>query len=180
MSKRYGRNQKRRHREQIEELQRQKHTLIEWERVKAVERDLLEHKLRAQEAHITEIVDTINGIVQFSAITPPQECRYLDPTDNLSRLRLVRRRRCRTVDMDPAELYDSDILELNLWELRTFIEDRIGIFEEIVHVLIPDGKAVCYKITRNAFEHFRRGGLPELGRQLYGQIMGVLRSMLVS
>lgn len=190
MSKRYGRNRKRHHREQIEELERQKRILIEWERAKVIERESLACRLRDQEAHLRQVIDTINDIVAHSALTPPTEGPIYGHGYNPERLRLVRRSRRSQVLLPTDEFesairaMDDAILEVDLWELTSTLESYSKVFEKIIHVLVP-GRShgdrpghVAYRISQDAYHQFLRSGkLPELAKMLYRQIFHCLQEL---
>lgn len=185
MSKRYGRNQKRRHREQIEELERQKRILIDWERAKVVERESLERRLRDQEAHLRQVVDAINDVVAHSALLPPTDGPAHWGGYNPERLRLTRRSHRNTTMLSTDEVsstYDDLVLEVNMWELEATLEQYSADFEKIVHVTVP-GRSwdsgpdhVTYRVSRDAYYQFLRSGkLPELAKMLYGKIFHCLQ-----
>lgn len=183
MSKRYGRNQKRRHRETIAQLETEKRGLILWEQAKAEERRILEARLQDQKAHVREIADTINGVVAYSALLPPRQGPFgRDPGDNPLRVRLVQRRtmldRC-VPDREgvlPADL-DVPILELDLWELRTILEKNLETFARLVHMLLPGPAGMVYRVSEATYRQLQRAhALPEVARIIFQQILKALQA----
>lgn len=69
MSRRYGRRQKQRHREEIARL---KTELSASANAHAEERRRLVSELQRIEEHVREIAETIDGVVKFSALLPPR------------------------------------------------------------------------------------------------------------
>lgn len=197
MSKRYGRNQRRRDRQRIADL--------EWElerlagrlgiadeagyalghrlRMANDENARLANRLRAQEAHVREIAKVINEVVDHSALLPPSEYRASESLrrDNPLRIRLVPRRRflppLHLSEPPTIENVKIDILELDLWLLRTTIEENDNEFQRFVHVIVPGPKGATYRVSESAYQQFlRSAGAPEVARMIYGQIVEVLRN----
>lgn len=175
MSRRYGRNQKRRHRGRIAELESEVQRVWALAHTISAQRDRLSRKLKEQEAYVKEIAETINDIVDHSALLPPTSSpRKLDISFQPERLRLVARRLGSPVVAD-ADVWDLGILEINLWNLRVLVEDHVEKFRKIVHVNVPSSKRIDYWISDSAWEHFVGGGkLPELAREIYSQIVNEL------
>lgn len=186
MSRRYGRNQKRRYRDRIAELESEVQRVWVLAHTISAQRDRLSRKLKEQEAHVKEIAETINDIVDHSALLPPTSSpRNLDASFQPERLRLVARRLGSPVvaDADVWDLseFDLGILEINLWNLRVLVENHVERFRKIVHVNVPDNKDIAYWISDAAWAHFAGGGkLPELAREIYSQIVGELTRFAAS
>ncbi len=179
MSKRYGRNQKRRDRQRIADLETEKRTLILWERAKAREIESLFGRLKRQEEHVAEIADTINGVVEYSALLPPKKVSGEPWTDNPRRHSLVPKRRFEISRFDEPPTIENvsiDILELDLWLLEATLGQDTYHFERFVHVLAPGPSGARYRISESAYRQFLRGGAPGIERELCRMITGVLRA----
>jgi hypothetical protein len=193
MSKRYGRNQKRRDRRRIADLEWEKERLngrlgVADEagfalgmRVRTLsnERDQLLERLRRQEEHVKEISDTINRVVDYSALLPPKKLGLTESRfDNPLRIRLAPKRRLAlSLPQEPLTIENVkiDILELDLWLLEATLEENIHFFERFVHVLAPGPSGACYRISESVYRQFLRGEAPGIELELCKQIMRVLR-----
>lgn len=163
MSKRYGRNQKRRARERIGDLERASAMLT-------LERGRLIERLIEQERHCREIAETINEVVQHSALLPPQKLGLDLHGSNPARLRLTPRRRRSLASQREASF---SILELDLWLLKATLEENILAFERTVHVLLPGASGIEYRITADVARQVSL--LPEVARQIYNEVVQAMR-----
>lgn len=183
MSKRYGRNQKRRHREELAQLRADLVAQTAREREALRQRDSYEEQLRFQKEHLKEIADTINQVVSYSALLPPQEAPLREADVNPLRIHLRRHAERPAIGAGALveDLAIPPLLELDLWELRVFLEQNLATFERLVHVLAPGPGGVTYRVTEAAYRQLmaHKKGLPEVARMLYGELLKALCDPLV-
>lgn len=166
MSKRYGRNQKRAHRERIAELEGQVRVLATRVEYSSGERLKLERALAAQRHEVRRIVDEIEAVSLHSAIIPAKELGLTHPNEGPWRLRVLGERlHVCTIATNASLEAPMMISTVDIHEVSACLDRNLAAFQRIVHVKLP-GSAVRYAISREAMRAFSRHGLGRIEEDL--------------
>lgn len=138
--KRYGRNQKRQHRQRIAQLERDYGRSYQ----KVVE-------LRET---IERMVDVIEGVSKHSVVLPPKQMRGREPRKSL---RIALHRHVLGAAPYPRKRLDQDVPHLgrdtvNVNMLRLFLEQYAETFAKAVHLEYVAGGHVAYMLSQMALE----------------------------
>lgn len=168
---RYGRNQKRKHREEIARLKAEVQTLILWERAKAEERRNLDGALAAQRREMEGLVEEIRAVCRDSALLPPREVSlpghgpWVLTEPSFPRTRWV-------------PVYDSVvepmIATVDVYEVRAYLESHSNKFRKFVCVKLPD-REIRFAVSCETIRAFGRYGLRQMAENLFSMLWGALR-----
>lgn len=168
MSRRYGRNQKRRNREEIKRLN-QAYAMADGlsKRIAA--------DLRDAEYTISEMVKTIGSVCTHSVALPPKKVAG-------TRERNYYRVSARNIDFPSVVCGDCppanvSFRTIDLYALRVFLESRREQFQAAVHLEYSAGPHSAYMISEEGLRSLPREVLvrrlvPDIGRKLVDHLMG--------
>lgn len=169
MSRRYGRNQKRKHREEIARLRRE----MEAE-VKENRRAILKYAeaLAAQRREMEGLVEEIRAVCKDSALLPAREVAL--PGEGPWRMALQEPIRIRSRLFNDSLVEPMMISTVDIYEVRAFLEEHLDTFRKIVHVKLPD-REVRLAVSREAMAAFGRHGLRQVAENLFSMLLGALQ-----
>lgn len=162
MSRRYGRNQKRRHREEIARLN-QAYTLTDG-LLKRISTDLRDAK-----GTIAEMLTIIDAVCSHSVALPPKKVTGSKPMNYY---------RVGVREIEFSDVIGSDCCPsavsfrtIDLYALRVFLESRHEQFQAAVHLDYSAGPHSAYMISEEALRSLPREMLlhrlaPDIGRCL--------------
>lgn len=174
--KRYGRNQKRAHREEIARLKAEVQRLEADALVSLRSINRYSEALAAQVREMEVLVKEIRTVCRHSALLPAHEVAL--PGDGPWELALNDRRPLLHLANLPEEPWVS-IATVSVYEVRALLERSLETFRKIVHVKLPD-REVRFAISREAMTAFGRHGLREVARNLFSMLWGALREEATS
>lgn len=170
---RYGRNQKRAHREEIDrlkaEVQRLEAGALEKERLILRYREALS----AQNCALAALVEEIRAVCKDSALLPAREIDL--PGEGPWRLALQEPIRVRFRAFNDSLAEPMMVAIVDIYEVRAFLEEHLDTFRKIVHVKLPDHRAARFAISREAMAAFGRHGLRQVARNLFSMLWNTLR-----
>jgi len=142
MSRRYGRNQKRRHRAEIMRL-------TEANKMNLELGSHLTDKLKKSQETIFEMIKTVEAVCYNSVTIPPKTVTGVDRRDFY-----------RVGCFDPPDLAVNDysvpvekqMRTVNMWALREYLEHNAEQFQTAVHLDYTAGKHSCYIISESALQ----------------------------
>lgn len=159
MSRRYGRNQKRRHREEIARLN-QAYAMAD-----GLSKQLATD-LRDAKGTIAEMMTIIDSVCSHSVALPPKQLRGQGPRDRY------------LPPIDFSEVIGGDYApsavsfrRIDLYALRVFLESRRDQFSAAVHLEYSAGPHSAYMISEDGLRSMPREMLmhrlvPDIGRAL--------------
>jgi hypothetical protein len=165
---RYGRNQKRAHREEIARLKAELQRLETDSR-----RTILRYAdaLAAQRREMEGLVEEIRAVCRDSALLPARE--IVLPGEGPWRLYQAPLR-VRHVATAASMAEPMMIATVDIYEVRAYLEQHLDTFRKIVHVKLPD-REVRLAVSREAMAAFGRHGLRQVAEHLFSMLWGALR-----
>jgi hypothetical protein len=170
VSRRYGRNQKRAHREEIARLKAEVQRLEADALVDRRSINRYSEALAAQRREMAGLVEEIRAVCRDSALLPAREVSL--PGEGPWRLAMQEpiRIRFRPFSLDEPMMIST----VDIYEVRAFLEKHLETFRTIVHVKLPR-RDVCFAISRQAMDAFARHGLRQVAEDLFSMLWNTLR-----
>jgi len=174
MSRRYGRNQKRHHREEIARLNQETERLnLAYSMADGLSKHLATD-LRDAKDTISEMITIIDAVCRHSVAIPAKQLKGKGPRD-----------RCQVEDLPPIDF--SEVIDgkyapsavsfrrIDLYALRVFLESRREQFQAAVHLEYSAGPHSSYMISEEALRSLPSETLmyrlvPDIGRCLIGHL----------
>lgn len=172
--KRYGRNRRRKHREEIARLNVEVSRRAREERLLRSQVEQLTAVLHEQKEILREVVDAVNAVAPHSAVLPPREIGVSNRREQPMRIKLVSSKTWRRNDLTLPCLGEAELLTVDLWEVRATLEQRAESLDRLVHVLLPDNGHLVYRVSGQAWQQARRGFLPMVAKEVHRAIIAVV------
>lgn len=169
MGKRYGRNQKRRHREEIKKLSSE---LVSCRKTGAIATNLLSEsraKINRQQKQLEDIISSIKRVARFSSCVPP-ETRQVN--GRYDQYRVESRQ---PFSMDDLDIGSISFEVIDLYRLECFVRDHWKKFSKSAHLRLSNGKESVYMISEEALRNISTRELierllPDLAEQLISHL----------
>jgi hypothetical protein len=153
MSRRYGRTQKRKHREQISKLENSLKTTTLFQ-VGMVE------KLKQAYRTIEDMVETIESVSQNSICLPPKTMNGYESRNHI--IIPIRKKEDFKAIFHGNTINDNiNFKTVNVFALRLFLQEQKDQFEIAVHLEYAAGENSAYMISENALQSMPENYLVE-------------------